>query len=279
MKQIFFILALFAIASCTEIPPVVTPSMNTGGTCDAAQIGDQDRNVLVEEFTGVRCVNCPAGSRALQDLIDNNNHRVIAVSIHAGSQFSPPLPESNYDFRTPAGDELLNFLGQPFGYPSAVISRKESQQDYLHYGLNDWAGAIATDLATAPKAKMLILPSYDATTRELSVELSVEIVESLEGQDVRLSIMLAESGIVDAQDEQGVGIVLDYEHNHVLRGMLTPFTGSPITESLAAGSAFCRPYTFSMPSEWNADNCTIIAFTHLAGDSKEVLQAVEAKVN
>ena len=36
-----------------------------------------------------------------------------------------------------------------------------------------------------------------------------------------------------------------------------------------------KEYNFTVPEEWKPENCYIIAFVHLGGDSKEVLQAVE----
>ena len=42
-----------------------------------------DRNVLLEEFTGQMCPNCPEGAREAHRLQENNPGMVI-VSIHAG---------------------------------------------------------------------------------------------------------------------------------------------------------------------------------------------------
>src|ERR1700741_1300369 len=82
-----------------------------------------DRKVLIEEFTGVRCVNCPDGSAEIENLLSLYGGNLVAVSIHSGF-FSDPYPDNLYDFRTPEGDQLLNYLGQPLGYPTAVIDRK-----------------------------------------------------------------------------------------------------------------------------------------------------------
>ena len=57
----------------------------------------QDKVVLIEELTGVRCPNCPDGHQEVETILANNPGRVLAVAVH-----------------TP-------FLGQPFpGEPSLI---------------------------------------------------------------------------------------------------------------------------------------------------------------
>ena len=90
MKKIIYLCLLTVVlGSCTEIAPVV-PALG-------------DRKVLVEEFTGVRCVNCPAGASELENLKGIYGERLVIVSIHAGD-FSPPFTDSRFDFRTAEGD-------------------------------------------------------------------------------------------------------------------------------------------------------------------------------
>ena len=109
-KILLFTFLTLSISACTEIAPVV-PALG-------------DRKVLVEEFTGVRCVNCPAGASELDNLRGIYGDRLVVVSVHAG-EFSPPFSDSRFDFRTPEGEALEKRLGAPLGYPTAVINRKQ----------------------------------------------------------------------------------------------------------------------------------------------------------
>ncbi len=277
MKKIYFLVILIAafMSACEEIPPVVTGSM---GTMPPPNVDDQERQVLIEEFTGVKCVNCPAGSATIEDLLTIHGHRLVAVSIHESQNFSVPLPQSDDDYRTTEGTAIYNYLGPPEGFPSAVVDRKQFSGELgLQVGSGKWAGYIGQQLAVPPKVKIAIEKEYDATTRLLKAEITLLVQETITDPDVRLSVMITESGIVDAQDTPG-GIVEDYVHKHMLRDMMTNYDGEPITETLAADAVISKSFELTLPDKWVAENCKIIAFVSLAGTTKEVLQANEAEV-
>ncbi len=62
---------LLAFSSCEEIAPTITPCQT-------------DRVILVEEFTGIDCVNCPIGAQKLKELSTQNPGKIVIVGIHAG---------------------------------------------------------------------------------------------------------------------------------------------------------------------------------------------------
>ncbi len=263
----YWLLLLFF--SCTEIPPEIP----TGGGNNP--IGEQQRQVLIEEFTGVRCVNCPAGSAQIEDLLALYGEQLVAVSIHAG-EYAPPLPESMYDFRTDEGDQLIDYLGAPFGYPSAVVNRKQFEGEFaMQLGQSKWAGYIAEELTVPPKVKISIASSYDPSSRNLQVTVKVLPQEDLP-DNLNLSVMITENGIVDYQVTPA-GTIPDYVHKHVLRDMLTPYDGEPFGTPLTAGTEIERSYNLTLPSDWDADACHLIAFVSMSGNDKDVLQAHQIK--
>ncbi len=277
MKKHLLLLAsaIFFLTACKEISPVVTGSM--GGEVIISPVEDQKRQVIIEEFTGVRCVQCPAGSAAIQDLLGQHNERLVAVSIHAGG-FAPPYAASLYDFRTDEGTQLINYLGQPFGFPSAVVNRKlYSNQFDLQLDQGDWAGYIASELEIAPKVRINIEPEFNAGSRELKAKVTLYVDEAISDPDVHLSIMITESEIHDVQITPS-GSVPDYPHRHALRGMLTNYDGDRITETLSAGAIIEKSFSFTMSAGWKEENCEIVAFVSLAGTNKDVLQAHQVHV-
>lgn len=64
------------LGSCEEIPPTITPCQT-------------DRVVLVEEFTGIDCVNCPIGADKLKSIADQNPGKVVVVA------FMPAILQAN----------------------------------------------------------------------------------------------------------------------------------------------------------------------------------------
>lgn len=276
MKRLIYLFTFlaFAFTACEEIPPVVTGSMGQQGPTPP---NDQQRQVLIEEFTGVRCINCPNGAIVIEELLTANSPRLIAISIHAG-QFAPPYAENQFDFRTQVGDNLINYLSQPFGFPSAVVSRKQFPNQFsLQLGQNEWAGYIAEELALPVKVKIDIQPEFNATSRNATIDVTLFVEENITEPDVRLSVIFTENNIVDAQltPDSSPDLDLDYKHKHVLRGMATPFDGEPITDALIVGAQIARSFDYSIPAEWNEDNVSIIALVSLAGANKDVIQAHE----
>ena len=81
---------------------------------------------------------------------------------------------------------------------------------------------------------------------------------------------LTESGIKD-QQETPSGKMPDYTHKNVLRKMLTKFDGDVLL-GLVKGEPLSKMFTFTVPQNWVADNCRLVAFVHKGGSEKDVLQ-------
>lgn len=277
---LLYILLAFALWSCEEISPIISPVMEVENVCsEPASLGTQARQVLIEEFTGVRCVNCPAGSQALQELKEQYGERLVAVSIHAGS-FSPPYPDSYDTLRTPTGESILSFLGEPLGYPTAVINRKRFPGGFnLQLGRNVWPGAIAQELETPPVVQLDINPLYNSENRLLEACVTVELLEDLSGQEVFLSVFLAEDKVVDLQLTPGSSTPdPNYVHKHVFRASLTNFAGNLLQGELSSGTLLQRSFAIELLDKWKSEDCSLVAFVHVGGDTKEVLQAQEAAI-
>lgn len=281
MKNILyvFLVGFVFFTSCEEIPPQINPQMgpidNPG---DTTPVDNQPRQVLIEEFTGVNCVNCPDGSQAIETLLDIYGEQLIAVSIHSSGFFSQPLDESQYDFQTIEGDNILSYLGEPIGYPTSVINRKKFPDEFdLQLGKGQWAGYIAEETAIPPKVRIGIKPSYDVNSRELDVDVTLYVAEDITDPDVRLSVMILEDDIVDAQITPN-GLEEDYKHKHVLRDMLTNFDGNVIAEDLLADAEIEKSFNMTLPAGWEANNCKVVVFVSLGGQVKDVLQVHEVKV-
>jgi len=265
-------LSLFTLmiisAGCFENQKDVVPFVPSG-----------NHVVLLEEFTGKGCTNCPKGSRELENLLTQFPNNLVAVSLHAGFFANPNFfPLGQYDLRTDEGEFLIDYLTQPIGYPSGVVNRTPVNGD-MQLGLNQWASAITAAIQEPPAVEFSITRTFDVNTGQLVVTIDGIGKEALEGE-LRVSVMITESGIIDAQDDlEAGGIVEDYNHKHVLRDMLTPPDGAPILDNIAIGETFSTTYTTTLDTSWVAGNMEVIAFVSLVnGNSFPVLQAAHAKV-
>ncbi len=182
------------------------------------------QKVLVEEISGVRCPNCPDGSRLLESLNDDFDSSLIVVTYHAGS-FSIPYEDSKYDFKTDQSVALMEMLGRPEGYPSAVIQRKANSGDNRYQRLsNTWTSAITAELGGEPIVELTILvDTVDAITILKVSALFLKEVNT----PVFMTAYLTEDGLIDPQADSRSKeeYVVNFQHNHVLREILTPVKG------------------------------------------------------
>lgn len=261
-----FLAALFLLG-CEE-KPIVIPDLQAG-----------NRRVLVEELTGVRCQNCPDGSRellALQETYGKEN--LIIVSIHAAGSFSVPYtsnPPNQYDFRFEKGTELANFIGIAEGYPTASVNRQLLPGAMsLFSPRSAWPGMAADEFNQDFGLDLFMNTSYNETSRQLDVSLNIAPAATLAGEN-RVTVLITQDSILDVQLD-GTTKVPNYAHRHVLRHIMTKADGDAISEPLSAGALVNKTFSLTLDPSWDAKHCSVIAFVHHGGTpDKEVLQVVE----
>ena len=266
--KFIFLGLILCIISCDEQKRIIEPFIPTG-----------DRVVLLEEFTGKGCSNCPKGSREIENLLFLLPDNLVAVSIHAGFYANPQIfPIGQYDFRTMEGEFLYDYLGPNLGYPAGVVNRTPVNGE-IQLSYNAWASAISKEIQKAPGVELSIGHDFNPATRELNISVNGISKESFTG-DIHLSIMITESGIVDAQDDiEAGGIVPNYIHNHVLRDMLTPPTGALVSIGLTTGQTFSQSFSGVLEQAWDPQHMEIIVFvSDVEGSNFPVLQAASVKL-
>ncbi len=126
--------------------------------------------------------------------------------------------------------------------------------------------------------KLTIEKDYNSSSRELNVILNAEFLEDI-SDIVNATILITESGMVAAQDDGPVEVIEDYVHKYVLRDILTNYSGELINASTTTGNTWALSKSITLPLEWNADNCRIVAFIAKAVGNYDVLQVVGTPVN
>jgi len=271
MKQLLFLglmMTLFCLA-CQEqginVPEFVLPAT--------------DKVVLVEELTGVECSNCPAASAELGAILDRFEGLVVGYGIHGAGFTNPISGESNYLFRNQDNIELENSISY-LGKPAATINRIQFEdEDYLAVdAYNLWQGLIEREFEKPSVVNIEMYTSYDEISRQLTIDIDVIPIATIEG-NLYLTVTLNESHIIDAQNDNGI-IIRDYEHNHVLREIMSNVEGDLIGLPVIQ-ERISRKYTYTIPQEdgtWIASNMQLIAFvSNDATNPGEVLQARQRK--
>ncbi|MBA2422582.1 MAG: Omp28-related outer membrane protein [Chitinophagales bacterium] len=282
MRQLLYLFLLFFFSiflACEEVGPPV--NLSGGGTGGNGGDSSNQRIVLMEEFTAVACINCPKGHEIIADLLDSFPGRIEVVEIHSGD-LAEPINDTDPDFRTVDGNDLTNYLG-PFPFqPSASIDRKlweVAPGDFQRLvDRSFWSTFVKSELDSAAKVKLTIEKDYNSSSRELNVILNAEFLEDI-SDIVNATILITESGMVAAQDDGPVEVIEDYVHKYVLRDILTNYSGELINASTTTGNTWALSKSITLPLEWNADNCRIVAFIAKAVGNYDVLQVVGTPVN
>lgn len=220
------------------------------------------RVVLLEEFTGQSCTNCPQGHERVRQLIAKYGESVIPVSIHASNLSIAETPEGG-GLAIPEGEAIYTAAGRP-SLPSGVIDRVSGRQDR-----SQWDTWVSDELAKETSVEMTLTAGIAAGDDKIAIEVNILPTETL---DANLHVWILESGIVTYQYDNGKHVT-DYVHNHVLRAVVgsTDGTGVALKKGVYGKSSF----EIALKSRWNRDNLSVVAF--LANKSG-VLQAVEAHV-
>jgi Outer membrane protein Omp28 len=264
--------ALFACLSgllvfgCQE-KPIPIPDLSVGA-----------RKVLVEELTGVRCGNCPDGTKDLTDLQKKFPGRVVIVATHAAPGFDLPYAESVEDFRTAAGTAMANSLGQAAFFPTAAINRRlVSPGTELYLPRAVWAGIVTEELAKPPVAGLFVTAVFNPVNRRVEVAVNIAPEQALTGEH-RLTVTITQDSIVDVQ-KNIIDKVPNYTHRFALRTVLTQPTGDVIAETLNQRSTVTKNFTTVLPIRWDARQCRVVVWLHRSGTpNREVLQVEEVRV-
>ena len=226
-------------------------------------------NVLVEDYTGVWCGNCPrvveALSRASQQL-GTNSSQLIKVAVHRASSNPTDASYDPYNFDSSAFEPNG-------GYPKAYINRRTrwTPLEYNNLGM----------VVSQTQVNKRLGLKMRTVTENNAVKLKVEGLFSDNFTGVKLVVYQLENGFIYDQVNYTTffnddDIILNFQHDHVLRNILSSQSGDVIANS-NTGNEFSKEYTFALNNAVNPEKVEFVAFfVNSAGD---VLNARLIKMN
>lgn len=227
-----------------------------------------NRKVLLEQFSTMKCINCPNAHKVLEDALKFKRD-IIRVVHHAG-----------YDKDTLTLTESEKYLffyfdekGGNYYAPGMMLDRT----NLTKYGADNGSGGntpgpaffprlenasklIDQSLSTPALITLELDSKYDAQTRFLKISASGQIpsgsVERLNGDNICLNLFLTEDSILGTQS--GAENPNEYYHSHALRKVITSLWGDPI--EFTGDEFHSKEYTFTIPEEWIDKRMHVIAF-------------------
>lgn len=232
---------------------------------DPNEITSAKRYVLLEDYTGQLCPNCPDAALIIEDLEETWGKYFIPVGIHAGNMAMGPTPGVNVlALRTQEGDEYYNSVGTP-DMPAGCINRVGSPEK-----INKWISLVNGMIGQEAQLWLNVSNEYDEATRSVKVTVNSKGFAAISG---KLQLWYIEDGLVGPQLLPNGGSTITYVHNHVFRASVNGTWGEDF--SLAKDEMKTITREGVLNASWNADNVSIVAFVY---NDSGVLQVTKAPV-
>ena len=214
------------------------------------------KKVLVEHFSTALCSTCPAAHDKWKNVLKQKDD-VIQVTHHSGYQTDIYTISESVDyiwFYNSAGTvapaamiDRTNLSSQGAmtfgGGPVFGISTEADLSKFINYGLNIAAGI-----------SIFIESEYDETTKDLNIRISGTTLNTED--DVYLNVFITEDKLV-SQQAGATSTIREYEHNHVLRKVLTNVWGDAVQFS---DNKYLVEYNHKITENWKVGNLQLIAF-------------------
>lgn len=219
------------------------------------------RTVVMEHFTTARCPQCPGGHQRIEAAVQGQEDRVVWIAHHVGYYTdNMTINESNQmlSFYNNGGstfapawmlDRNYDNVDDKTQYPGPAFFPDNNAREVLTNAINQPA------FATVSISNM----TYDPQSRQLSVTVSGEFLQSISFDSPRLSLYIMQDGIMASQSGAN-GL---YEHNHVIRACISDVWGDtdPFeSTNPAAGDTYTKTYTYTLPTSFTANHCWLGAF-------------------
>lgn len=192
------------------ITNLTTPITNT----------ESKQRVLLEDYTGWRCTNCPRAAAKTTELISKYNTSLVVMAVHSTGFASPSSTNNNADFRTEYGEKWAKDFGCN-ALPAGLINRNKFGSGFV---VNDgnWDFEIQNKLSSLEHIMDIHLGAiYREQEDDILVSVKSYFHHSI-NYPTNINVLVVESGILgvqlNANPEYGATPKIeDFIFNHVLR--------------------------------------------------------------
>ena len=280
MKQTY-ILSLITVAilsvfaSCDIVTDPIQQRSNGGGDTSSTDTNTIDvqplLNVLVEDFTGQKCGNCPEAADELKVLKDTYGDRVVGLSVHAGffadhTKFGIQVDDI---LRIDDGQATFDYF-QVVSNPNGMVSRTDFGSGKV-VGFPKWFESVNI---LAPSGQEVLAPvsividaSYNESDGKITANVSGKFFENI-SSDLKITVLVSEDKLEapqyfykDISGRTEEGWEYDYIHDHVLRTFATNYLGDDLfAGGVVENDTFNKDYTIQTDSKWLKENLYVVVF-------------------
>jgi hypothetical protein len=259
-----------------QATPVTAPSTYT-------------KKVTIEEFTGAWCGWCVDGHVIVDELMKANTGKIVPIMVHQGDAM-----QINY---------FTSFYQSIFkvtGFPTGAVNRIPGTGGGLAVSRTLWSGMTKTELAIPATCGIAMDASSIEVISEKESKIKLKVKVGF-GTDItsplNLTLYLLENkvtGTGSGYDQKNFianrpgfenhsffskpATISNYEHNHVLRAVLSANFGDVIdVKKQVKGGVFEKEYEVNL-SGYNTANIEFVALVHRAGSTSDDMAVINAQV-
>ena len=222
----------------------------------------ENKNAVLEEFSGIHCSGCPYGHLTAKQIKTSNPNDVVLINIQSDF-FATPNP-GEPDFRTTFGETIDNQAQLQY-YPGGTVNRRNfpgsEQTDFntnmpvsgiLAMGSDKWAQSVSTVLGESSPVNIAAQASLNLQTRVLEVIVETYFTAAGGTAPYKINVALMQNNIEGPQSgaSWNPSAVLpngNYNHQHILRHLLTGQWGADVT-STTMGYFQKDTFTYTVPA-------------------------------
>ena len=232
----------------------------------------QNKKVVLEEFTGTACPNCPGGHTTAAGILTANPGNVFVIAYHPNN--------SSYTTGDPMASAYpATFYTNPFISPTnrfmpcAIINRRVLGGIERIQGISTWSSSVDALKAEASPLNVGVSSNYNTTSQLLTVNIEVYFTADVT-DDLTIYAELTEDGIIATQS----GGTSPYTHNHVFRKAFVAQRGDVIVSPTLQSGLRTYTYTFdNSTTNYDMTKAEVVAFVRNTSN-EEIISANGAEV-
>jgi len=260
------------------------------------------RNVLIEDFTGHQCVNCPAQTANMEQLIATNPSRIFGLAIHSGPDGLGGFQITDEHYPTVLycenGFTLGRFFGDDdpgssfIGNPAFCVNRIKANDQFVSTAGAAIANKANTCLSSSLQVNLQAVNNYFASTRGLFLHVEIDKIDQAITSELGLVVCVVEDSLIAPQtvpntmDTDGTpgdpdlshkdGRLETYIHRDILRGMIDnkPFGRTLDADDLGQNGKYYVNYSYALPAQYEPENMKLYIYVY-DKTTKEIYHVIE----
>ncbi len=216
-----------------------------------------NRNVVLQEFTGIKCTWCPAGHLIANNMKAADPSRVVLVNIHAGG-FAAPADTTEPDFRSTVGSAITTAF-RVNSFPAGDVNRRGREfndgDTLIATGRTRWDSRGTAVKGLSSPVNVAARCTINLDNRQLRMTVQAYYTGNGNGTQDRFNAFILQNRVEGPQtgaanNPAQIAPNGKYIHNHALRAALTPTWGDVVSTN-TQGTLYTNRYVATIPARYN----------------------------